>query len=126
MKAVFTSLFLLALLPATYGHPSNPLEARASCPTCDPTSGKNRCDLTTSCIQLPTALGGGDVCACRAGYRPVDASAGFRLNWTSAQGISQQGRVFVATGTPCNTLCDNWQLGKDGCTEVPLKQTCAY
>ena len=129
MKSSFTPLFLLALLPSAFAHPTNPLEARDSCPTCNPLPGQNKCDITTSCIEIPYDFGGGDICACRAGYRAAnnlyDSSVQWRLPWTKKQGISQEGRVFVAPGTVCDTLCDHWQLGKDGCAEVPLKDTCS-
>ena len=129
MKSVFTSLFLLALLPSAFAHPTNPFNTRDTCPNCNPNPTLNRCDATTSCIEIPASLGGGDVCACRAGYRAADklsdTSVQWRLPWTDDQGISQEGRVFVAPGTVCNTLCNDWEQGKDGCTEVTLRNSCA-
>lgn len=130
MKSIFTSIFLLALLPSAFAHPANPLEERNSCPSCNPLPTLNKCDITTSCIEIPAVFGGGDICACRAGYRAADnvgdTSVQWRLPWTAAQGISQEGRVFVAPGIVCDTLCNDYQLGKDGCKEVNLRNTCAY
>jgi hypothetical protein len=66
-------------------------------------------------------------CACRHGYRadnadPSDTSVQWRMNWLNDP--SQQGRVFVKPGVACNTLCDHWELGKDGCQEVSVVDSC--
>ncbi|KAF2464853.1 zincin [Lindgomyces ingoldianus] len=95
--------------------------------TCDPRPGFNGCDITTSCITLDGASKAGigqHMCACRHGFRASgyagnDKSVQVRLPWAS-----QQGRVFVKPGVACNQLCDSWQLGKDGCTEVTEVDVC--
>ncbi|KAF2177223.1 zincin [Zopfia rhizophila CBS 207.26] len=95
--------------------------------TCNPQPGFNDCDITTSCISLDGASKAGvgqHMCACRHGFRASgysanDKSVQVRLPWAS-----QQGRVFVKPGVACNQLCDSWQLGKDGCTEVLEEEMC--
>ncbi len=64
------------------------------------------------------------MCACRAGYRASGFAAGddsvqVRLPWAE-----QAGRVFVKPGVVCDQLCDQWQLGKDGCQEVKQDDVC--
>jgi len=110
------------------------LEARhwqGSCPTCIPYPESNKCDITTSCIPITGHRNwhGGwhsipNYCACRHGYRgdgvaKGDTSKQWRMNWSG-----QEGRVFVKPGVVCNTLCDHYELGKDGCKEVPIKYIC--
>ncbi|KAF2499295.1 hypothetical protein BU16DRAFT_557626 [Lophium mytilinum] len=100
-----------------------------TCPlqTCDPTPGANGCDISTSCISLTGAASGGageHLCACRHGFRadwtdPKDNNVQVRLPW-----VGQEGRVFVKPGVACNQLCDAFQLGKDGCTEVVEEPMC--
>ena len=108
----------------------NPLVERYggdSCPTCVPTSGQNKCDITTSCISVWAHPGPGPVpyyCACRHGYRADNvpasqSSSQWRLPWAS-----QEGRVFVKPGVACNTLCDQWWLGPQGCQEVKQLDQC--
>lgn len=98
-----------------------------SCEVCAPFPGENLCDITTSCTfvyghtgPLPAPL----YCACRHGYRadnvaPGDSDSQWRLDWAG-----QEGRVFVKPGLACNTLCDDWQLGKDGCKAVAVRDQC--
>jgi hypothetical protein len=105
--------------------------APAQCPTCNPTSGQNLCHPTTSCVFNWAHPGSGhqnpalipNYCACRAGYRaigdPHDSSVQFRLPW-----YTQEGRVFVKPGVACDTLCDHWYLGPQGCEEVLLQPQC--
>jgi hypothetical protein len=60
------------------------------------------------------------------GYAANDVSAQWRLPWYGTAGgdPSQEGRVFVKPGVVCNTLCDDWYLGKDGCKAVQEKPDC--
>jgi len=91
------------------------------CEECNPISGLNRCDITTSCIwTLPDRR---NYCACRAGYRadgldPTDQRQ-FRLEFPG-----QTYRVFVAPGVVCNTLCTTPFPGPDSCREVPVRTDC--
>ncbi|OCK89933.1 uncharacterized protein K441DRAFT_268140 [Cenococcum geophilum 1.58] len=114
---------LASLTVLVYASPAEKRAAPIGCSTCNPLPELNHCDITTSCIynwghQGP---GGPNYCACRAGYKanPLevgqDPAAQWRLPW-----VSQEGRVFVRPGVKCDTLCDNYQLGKDGCQEVWL------
>lgn len=124
--------------------PRAPLNCSApALPTCIPVPGRNICDITTSCVFSPgpgtgsvkstgsiatssTAANSTDgpaYCACRAGYRAsanVSAAAQWRLPWRG-----QEGRVFVAPGTVCDTLCEGWWLGSAGCGEVRLREGCS-
>ena len=109
----------LTLLPLTL---ASPLTERApTCGVCDPNPNNNVCNPTTSC----SLVGGHTYCACRAGYRattganPGDSSVQWRLN-----APYQDGRVFVAPGVTCDTLCDHWELGAGGCQEVSLRSDC--
>ncbi len=99
--------------------PSFPDPVPESCGTCDPTSGKNKCHITTSCIST----GAEHHCACRAGYK-ADADSGditkhFRLPWANFEHL-----VFVPENTPCDTLCTRGSL-PDLCTDVELHSECA-
>jgi hypothetical protein len=117
-------IYVLASLTAlVYASPAEKRAAPIGCSTCNPLPELNKCDITTSCIynwghQGP---GGPNYCACRAGYKanPLevgqDPAAQWRLPWAS-----QEGRVFVRPGVKCDTLCDHYQLGSDGCQEVWL------
>ncbi|EMD88007.1 hypothetical protein COCC4DRAFT_200390 [Bipolaris maydis ATCC 48331] len=126
MKTLTIALFSLLSL-AYAGEPV--------CQQCDYRPGYNLCDITTSC----TFVWGHDdpstpapyYCACRAGYRADNCDAGdttkqFRLPWYGTPGgdPSQQGRVFVKPGLSCNTLCDDYTLGKDGCKAVQELDSC--
>ncbi|KAL6717674.1 hypothetical protein ACLMJK_005589 [Lecanora helva] len=117
---------LLSTLPLLTLALANPLlttrqAAAASCSTCDPSPLNNVCNPTTSC----SLIGGATYCACRAGYRattganPGDRSVQWRL-----PAPYQEGRVFVAPGVTCDTLCDHWELGAGGCQEVSLREDC--
>jgi len=90
-----------------------------SCQQCNPTPGQGaKCDITTSCIpfvtsnKYPQPL----FCACRHGYKADNQWAfQFRTTWSG-----QEGRVFVAPGVSCNTLCHNPLT----CDEVPIRDQC--
>jgi hypothetical protein len=93
--------------------------------TCDPNPNFNECDITTSCIALEggsAANEGKHYCACRHGFRAPMEVDQMRLPWYSP--ISQEGRVFVTPGQACNVLCNEWELGKDGCKEIEERPLC--
>ena len=112
-------LALLALLPLIAAQGSLP---ESYCDTCDPSPPNNLCHESTSCVTI----GARNYCACRAGYRatgelaPETSWAQWRLPTPG-----QEGRVFVQPGWPCETLCDHWELGAQGCSEVLLEDQCA-
>jgi hypothetical protein len=72
------------------------------CGTCNPISGQNHCDQTTSCINT----GAHFHCACRAGYKAsndnADVNKQFRLKMPNFEFL-----VFTPVNTVCGTLCDN-------------------
>ncbi|PLB48073.1 adhesin [Aspergillus steynii IBT 23096] len=91
-----------------------------TCGTCNPISGQNSCDITTSCINTGTRFH----CACRAGYKASrnnnDIRKQFRLNVPNYQFL-----VFTPESTECNTLCDNHNgAGPNLCAEVPIRNQC--
>jgi hypothetical protein len=99
--------------PQTPQNPKSPKNTH--CPTCNPISGLNQCDPTTSCISTGSAFH----CACRAGFKPADNS-GFRLPLRNFEFL-----VFVPTGTACDALCKNpFGASGDICAEVGLEGTC--
>lgn len=120
-------VLLSALTTLTLANPLSALDPRApaQCLQCKPfpTPGDNsqQCDQSTICVTQ----GGRNYCACRGGYRgsgaypPGDTSVQYRLSTPG-----QEGRVFVSPGVQCNTLCNEWYLGKDGCKEVGLRADC--
>ncbi|PYH87409.1 hypothetical protein BO71DRAFT_367383, partial [Aspergillus ellipticus CBS 707.79] len=92
-----------------------------TCGICNPLSGQNHCDVTTSCINTGTRFH----CACRAGYKASpnnnDITKQFRLNVPGYQFL-----VFTPEATQCNTLCDNpYGASPQLCAEVPLYNGCA-
>lgn len=116
MKAV-TVLFT-TLLAATAM--AGPAHRPPKCGTCNPISGENHCDITTSCINTGTRFH----CACRAGYKASkhnhDIGKQFRLNMKDYEFL-----VFTPESTECNTLCDNpYGMGPDLCAEVPIYDHC--
>lgn len=91
------------------------------CGTCNPISGQNSCDQTTSCINTGSTFH----CACRAGYKASHANNDihqqFRLPMPNYEFL-----VFVPENTVCDTLCDNpYSAPADLCKEVHLYQKCA-
>lgn len=122
MRLPFTLLATLPLLVLT--SPVDVLESRqaATCGVCNPNPGQNVCSIITACSVVGMKI----YCACRAGYR---ATTGARPGDTSVQWRlptpGQEGRVFVSPGVTCDTLCDQWQLGRQGCQEVGLRTDCA-
>ncbi|KAH8672130.1 hypothetical protein BGZ60DRAFT_430549 [Tricladium varicosporioides] len=92
----------------------------AACGTCNPTSGLNKCDITSTCISTGSKFH----CACRAGYKAAagnnDVSKQFRLPWDGYKHL-----VFVTEGTVCNTLCDNpFGFSDKLCAEVGMQNMC--
>ena len=108
------------------GPDPDPQPGTCNVATCNPWSASS-CDTTTTCTALGGATSGGvgnHLCACRHGYRASgyaasDDSIQVRLPWAE-----QGGRVFVKSGVVCDQLCDDWQLGKDGCKEVKESPAC--
>lgn len=110
-----TSL-LAAALPQSLANRNSP----PVCGTCNPVSGKNFCDITTSCINTGSTFH----CACRAGYKASpnnnDITKQFRLPFKNYEFL-----VFVPQNTACNTLCNDWTLPPPAlCSEVPLYNQC--
>jgi len=98
------------------------LESKPLCLTCNPTSGLNKCDISTSCIT--TFPSGKHYCACRAGFKAnapdSQIAIHYRLNFPG-----QEYRVFVAPGVECNTLCNNpFGAPQDICTEIQVVAQC--
>ncbi|KAJ5113206.1 adhesin [Penicillium angulare] len=94
--------------------------APPTCGTCNPVSGQNSCDITTSCINTGTSFH----CACRAGYKASshnnDIHEQFRLNMPDYKFL-----VFVPENTACDTLCDNpFGAPNTICQEVPTYSKC--
>ncbi|OJJ01237.1 hypothetical protein ASPVEDRAFT_52234 [Aspergillus versicolor CBS 583.65] len=90
------------------------------CGTCNPLSGENHCDITTSCINTGSRFH----CACRAGYkaskRNHDISKQFRLAMPDYKFL-----VFTPESTECNTLCDSpYGASSQLCAEVPIYDRC--
>ncbi|KAK2755506.1 hypothetical protein FQN54_006446 [Arachnomyces sp. PD_36] len=116
-----TSLLLVAStsLMAT-ALPSGEQVNHQVCGTCNPISGQNNCDITTSCINTGKEFH----CACRAGYKASkdnnDITKQFRLNFPHYEFL-----VFTPEHTVCDTLCDNHDgAGPDLCAEVPIYDKC--
>ncbi|KAE8148041.1 putative adhesin [Aspergillus avenaceus] len=112
IQTILTTALLTTLATATPKPPT--------CGTCNPISGQNNCDITTSCINTGTRFH----CACRAGYKASknnnDITKQFRLNVPGYSFL-----VFVPENTACNTLCDNqFGAGPNLCAEVPLQAQC--
>lgn len=123
MKITFQSILMSLTVLAAIAKAAPESPPYEPCPECVPFPGQNKCDITTSCIGVQD-YGAPYYCACRHGYRASDSysydpSIEFRLNWPG-----QEGRVFVEPGTACDKLCDDWQLGKDGCKDVPIRYEC--
>jgi hypothetical protein len=119
LSIVLTTLLLTTpttLAAPSSRHPNHP----PVCATCNPVSGENHCDITTSCINTGKRFH----CACRAGYKACadneDVSSHFRLPMPDYRFL-----VFTPENTECNTLCDNPHGASDElCAEVPLYEDC--
>ncbi|EGC43996.1 conserved hypothetical protein [Histoplasma capsulatum var. duboisii H88] len=90
------------------------------CGTCNPISGQNHCDITTSCINTGKRFH----CACRAGYKASkdndNINKQFRLPFKNFEYL-----VFTPESTECKILCDdNTKPANELCQEVPLYQQC--
>ncbi|EEP82865.1 hypothetical protein UREG_07730 [Uncinocarpus reesii 1704] len=92
----FKTLGALFLLATTTLALSPPI-----CPTCNPISGQNNCDPTTSCIST----GKNFHCACRAGYKAFAGNDArqFRLPFKNYEFL-----VFTHEKTECNVLCKDY------------------
>ncbi|KAI9372085.1 hypothetical protein BJX61DRAFT_543033 [Aspergillus egyptiacus] len=115
-----TLLLTTTTLAAAAAKPLSPPLPAPKCGTCNPLSGENHCDITTSCINTGTRFH----CACRAGYkaskRNRDITKQFRLNMPDYQHL-----VFVPENTVCDTLCDNpYGYSAELCAEVPVYDRC--
>lgn len=87
------------------------------CDLCHAESGLNKCDVTTGCSNTPY----GTMCSCRPGYRAAAPGDSIDQHWRLQWSIpGQEHRVYVKPGVVCDTLCDKWQLGAAGCTEVSI------
>ncbi|KAI2699534.1 hypothetical protein DTO013E5_4421 [Penicillium roqueforti] len=91
------------------------------CGTCNPISGENGCDPSTSCINTGTSFH----CACRAGFKASQYNNNlhhqFRLPMPNYEFL-----VFVPEYTACNTPCDDpYAAPSDLCNEVRLQHQCA-
>ncbi|KAJ5739299.1 hypothetical protein N7533_012083 [Penicillium manginii] len=112
--------FITLLVTLTTLALANPTPPPPKCGTCNPVSGQNSCDVTTSCINTGTTFH----CACRAGYKASkwnnDIHSEFRLPMPNYEFL-----VFVPENTVCNTLCDNpYAAPGDLCKEVHLYNQC--
>ncbi|KAF7716217.1 Uncharacterized protein PECH_005116 [Penicillium ucsense] len=92
-----------------------------TCGTCNPLSGQNSCDVTTSCINTGTTFH----CACRAGYKASradnDITSQYRLNMPNYEFL-----VFVPENTVCETPCDDpYAAPSELCCEVAQYDGCA-
>ncbi|KAK4867654.1 hypothetical protein LT330_001164 [Penicillium expansum] len=92
----------------------------AQCGTCNPISGENWCDPSTSCINTGKSFH----CACRAGYKASqynnDLYHQFRLPMPNYGFL-----VFVPEDTACNMPCDDvYAAPSDLCNEVRLQNQC--
>lgn len=115
LTLLITTLLAASTAVAVPAHSPPP-----TCGTCNPLSGQNHCDITTSCINTGTRFH----CACRAGYKASphnkDITKQFRLKMPNYEFL-----VFTPESTSCNTLCDNpYGFGPDLCKEVPIYERC--
>ena len=121
-----TAIFLTLLtLSPTSASPTNPppKDPAPTCGTCNPLSGSNNCDITTSCINTGEHFH----CACRAGYKASADQEGendhptqFRLQMPHYEFL-----VFVPENTACGTLCEDPFAGPaEVCREVPVFEGC--
>ncbi|KAL7267933.1 hypothetical protein RUND412_009463 [Rhizina undulata] len=126
MKSNVISIFLALFFYAFFASATPLANADAgwqpACEQCNPNPNFNKCDITTSCIS--TTPTGQLHCACRAGYKAAcsdtDTSCQYRMLF-----VGQEYRVFVKPGVPCDTLCDNYELGPESCSEVSIRADCA-
>ncbi|RPA80622.1 hypothetical protein BJ508DRAFT_415290 [Ascobolus immersus RN42] len=106
---------------------ATPIHSVPYCPVC--VASPNNCDITAPCAitLVPQTQAIKTFCACRAGYKATtsaiidqDITKQWRLN---NGGNPWEYRVFVAPGTKCDTLCDNWN-GPTPCSEVRTFESC--
>ncbi|KAF2503310.1 hypothetical protein BU16DRAFT_36263 [Lophium mytilinum] len=108
----------LSLVQTSPPAPILPAGGAGTCPaTCNPASGKNFCDVSTSCIGI---TGGKYMCACVAGFRASDTSpTDFKVQ-VRVDGFPW---VLVKPGQKCSQLCTK-QSAPDWCGEVPIDNKC--
>ena len=95
-------------------------------PSCKNQPPNNVCGFRSDCtlfnpdVAFPHS--GETFCMCQAGYRgsglDLSGKDQYRTTWQNALG-GQTHRVFVKPGQDCGQLCNG-----NGCSEVPLKDTC--
>ncbi|KAI9924998.1 hypothetical protein ASPWEDRAFT_119504 [Aspergillus wentii DTO 134E9] len=112
---------LVSLLLASASLAVSSIVPYKQCGTCNPLSGENHCDPSTSCISTGTQFH----CACRAGYKAskhdFDANKQFRLEIPNYEFL-----VFTPEHTKCDVPCKNsYGAGPDLCAEVPIHKECA-
>ncbi|OAX80959.1 hypothetical protein ACJ72_04697, partial [Emergomyces africanus] len=100
-------------------HTAKP-EPAPVCRTCNPVSGENHCDPSTSCINTGKRFH----CACRAGFKASKDNNNihkqFRLPFKNFEFL-----VFTPEYTECNIPCNNnMKPANDLCHEVPLYEHC--
>ncbi|KAG5301184.1 yeast-phase specific protein yps-3 [Histoplasma ohiense] len=121
-----SSSLLVAARPGEYPTDKDPIDKKPKpkpapfCGTCNPISGKNHCDITTSCINTGKRFH----CACRAGFKAskdnYDIYKQFRLPFKNFEFL-----VFTPEYTECDILCDdNTKPANELCQEVPLYKHC--
>ena len=111
----FTTIAVLLTATIALANPAPP-----TCGTCNPLSGQNSCDVTTSCINTGSTFH----CACRAGYKASQQNNNikqqFRLDMPNYEFL-----VFVPQNTVCDTLCnDPYGAPSTICNEVPIYNHC--
>jgi hypothetical protein len=111
---------IITLIIATVTLVAADCSTKPPCGTCNPISGENRCDITTSCINTGFSFH----CACRAGFKASqdnnNVNQQFRLPVPNYEFL-----VFVPENTPCNTLCSDPMAAPNNlCNEVPLYNQC--
>nr|AAA33384.1 yps-3 [Histoplasma capsulatum] len=123
-----SSSLLVAARPGEYPTDKDPIDKKPKpkpapfCGTCNPISGKNHCDITTSCINTGKRFH----CACRAGFKAskdnYDIYKQFRLPFKNFEFL-----VFTPEYTECDILCDdNTKPANELCQEVPLYKHCEH
>lgn len=121
MLNIYTIATLLLLSLSSSSSLATARSLPLTCGTCNPLSGQNSCDITTSCINTGTRFH----CACRAGFKASpdngDITKHFRLRMPDYGFL-----VFTPEGTVCDTPCDNHDgaAGEELCAEVPVYEQC--
>ncbi|KAH7305356.1 hypothetical protein BKA65DRAFT_520766 [Rhexocercosporidium sp. MPI-PUGE-AT-0058] len=94
-----------------------PVESPGNCSLCVPYPDQNKCDSTSSCSSTPY----GPMCSCSPGYKANAPGNASNIHWRLKWPVSgHEHRVYVTLGQKCDTLCDKWYLGAQGCQEVSV------